>query len=86
MNDYQNWKQKRMEKKHNLRATLLKSMDDYIREIVDDEELIEGWLMGGIPDGSEPEEFEDYADDSELWHDCIRLFSRIVRADEKGEE
>lgn len=72
--------------KNNLRKTIMKAMDDYIREVTNDEELIEVWLTYAIPDGADPEEFDDFADDDELWQDCIQLFHKIVKADENEDD
>ena len=62
------------------------SMNNIIRSL-NDEELMESWLMNGVPDGSETlediKDVYDIYDDDELmkeYEELTHLFARIVRS------
>lgn len=67
-----------------LREGIMLLMDLYMKQI-NDETLMESWLMCGVPDDSDIEEFQYFAEDMEMWHDCLRIFRRDVTRDEKEE-
>lgn len=71
--------------KETMRMNLLKAMDDYIRECINDEELIAHWLTMGIADGdAETEEgLMEYTSD-EIFFDCVRAFDTCCELDLKG--
>ena len=62
------------------------SMNNIIRSL-NDEELMESWLMNGVPDGSETlediKDVYDIYDDDELmkeYEELTHLFARIVKS------
>lgn len=59
------------------RLALVKKMDGIIT-MLNDEELIEGWLMYGCPDESTDEDYEWFAEDGEEFLDLVNLFIKIV--------
>lgn len=46
-----------------LRIEVLAAMD-LIASCINDEEILESWLLDGIPDGSTKEDLEEYVDDT----------------------
>lgn len=62
----------------NIRKSLLKQMDNYIKENVDEEICISLWFATGLEDGWDDEILTEYASDDELWNDCIKTFDKCV--------
>lgn len=62
-----------------IRQIMLVNMDAIIRCDIDDENIIEGWLMGGLPDGYDQEDLDDIAADDEMWTDIVECFARCCR-------
>ena len=62
-----------------LRKDFLKQFDNYIINEIGDEELIDQWLMGGLPDGYTDEDLDFIANDDDEWNDVVDLFSRICK-------
>ena len=61
-----------------LRKEFLQKFDDYIINDIGDEEIIEQWLMGGLPDAWTEEDLEYIATDEEQWCYICGLFGRLV--------
>lgn len=57
---------------------LLKAMDVVVRYL-NDEEAIEPWLMYGVPDGADHDDYEDIASDDELMDLACRCFGQVMR-------
>lgn len=62
-----------------LRMNILGGFDTYVREHVDDEDLIDYWLMDGVPDCCDEETLEFIATDEECWLACVNAFSYICK-------
>lgn len=62
----------------NTRIAVLKTMDNAIRNM-NDEDAMEPWLMCGIPDGACEEDYEDIASDHESYIEMVGLFAEIVK-------
>ena len=63
------------------KAELLKAMDVLARSI-NNEDIVDSWLLGGIPDGTTEDEYIDYVDDID---DIAACFLRCMkRAQEDG--
>lgn len=58
-------------------AQLIMDMDKYLRNNVADEEIFERWLYT-VPDELTIEDATAIADESESFHDVLRLFAEIV--------
>ena len=59
------------------KITLLKLMDNHVRENVEDEETFVGdWLALGVPDCADEEMFEFIATDEESFVSCLKSFYR----------
>ncbi len=57
---------------------MLFGMNEIILHL-NNEEAIEPWLMGGVPDMASKEEIEDMAHDPETFEECAALFMRIMQ-------
>lgn len=60
------------------RVAVLKAMDEAIRGM-NDEDVMDPWLMCGVPDGAYEEDYEDIASDHETYIDTVKLFAKIVK-------
>lgn len=63
---------------HDTRKDLLKQMHEYVRLHIDDEEAYMDWIVL-VPDEPDEEDFENIAEDEELWKCCCILFGKIIR-------
>lgn len=59
------------------RVTVLKAMDEAIRNM-NDEEAMEPWLMCGVPDEACEEDYEDIASNHDSYIEVVGLFARIT--------
>lgn len=59
------------------KIALVKRMDKIVTSL-NDEELIESWLIGGCPDCSTEEDYKWFAEDEEEFLDLVSLFTRIT--------
>jgi hypothetical protein len=66
-----------MEIKERIRK--LKAMDT-IMCLAEDEQVIMAWLMGGVPDEADEDDFRDIAEDDFLYYDVCACFSRLISA------
>lgn len=64
------------------RIYLVREMDKFIKNRVDDENIIGGWLTFGVPDGATEIDHREIAEDDELWLDVVKKFYRCcIRAE-----
>lgn len=68
-----------------LKMNILGGMNEYIRNL-NDEEVIEVWLMCGIPDGATEEDLEEIADDFDEWKEMVALFCKLTEKYVKSEK
>lgn len=61
------------------RIRKLKAMD-YILRTAEDEQVTMAWLMGGVPDDADEDDFRDIAQDDTLYYDICECFHRLVSA------
>lgn len=66
-----------MEIKERIRK--LKAMDEILC-LAEDEQVIMAWLMGGVPDEADEDDFESIAKDDTLYFDICDCFHRLVSA------
>ena len=57
---------------------MLGGADSFIREY-GDEDVLEPWLMCGVPDGADEADLEDISDDLEEFTDIMECFCRRLR-------
>ena len=62
-----------------LRAKLMREMDNYIRENVDDEDLFMYWLQDGVPDEADDGMLLEIATIENCWLNVINAFVYISR-------
>lgn len=60
-----------------LYAHRLMWMDKYIKEHVADEDLIDYWLVNGVPDGCDEESCVELVD-VDFYVDCCKLFAYML--------
>lgn len=65
-----------------LKMNILGGMDTYIREL-GDEELMEPWLMCGVPDEATEDDLEYIAEDLDEFTSVCKLFGKLVRTEYK---
>ncbi len=55
---------------------MLQLMDTFVLNEIDDEEEQVGWLVNAVPDGNgtELDDYEWIAEDSELYEACVKYF------------
>ena len=62
------------------RIEFLKQFDYYVKDIIEDEDIIDMWLRFGVPDGYNEIDLKDIALDDEMWLDCVNCFSNCCNA------
>lgn len=62
-----------------IRQIMLVNMDAIVRCDIDDENIVEGWLMGGLPDGHDQEDLDEISADDDMWMDIVSCFARCCR-------
>ena len=62
-----------------LRAKLMKEMDDYIYDAIGDEDIIDVWLMDGVPNGSTYADLLDLAQIECCWLTIVDCFATCLR-------
>ena len=63
------------------RIEFLKQFDYYVRNIIEDEDIVDRWLRFGLPDGYNETDLKDIAFDDELWLDCVNCFASCCNAE-----
>lgn len=61
-----------------IKVDLLRQMNTFIINL-GDETILGTWLMCGIPDQPNEEDFLFFANDKEEWNDICDLFGRLVQ-------
>ena len=60
-----------------LRANILGGMDSYVREVVDKEDVLDYWLMEGVPDEASEEMLMEIAEDRDEFIRISKVFGNI---------
>ena len=68
----------------NARVKILKSMDTYIRNNIDDEDVFDWWLAYGVPDDADDDMLYDIAAIDNCWLCVVKCFAEIIKI-ENGE-
>ena len=71
------WLEKENNEQSILRANLLGGMNSYIIEL-GDEEILEPWLMCGVPDGCTEEELMEIAEDEDEFRRIVKEFAKLI--------
>lgn len=61
------------------RIEFLKQFDDYVKNNIGDEYIIEYWLEEGLPDEWNETDVEEIAENDELWLDCVEAFKNCCK-------
>ena len=62
-----------------MKITILKGMDDYIRNNADDDFFYNDWLANGVPDACDDEMYEFIATNEECWKSTVDSFARFYK-------
>lgn len=62
-----------------IRQIMLVNMDAIIRCDIDDEGIIESWLMCGLPDGYDEDDLIEIAADDESFMEMVECFGRCCK-------
>lgn len=62
------------------RKEFLRQMDDYVKNIIGNETIIQEWLTNGLPDDYDDIDLEEIASDDELWLGCVNCFANCCKA------
>ena len=61
------------------RAKILKEMNEYVYNKIGDEDIIDYWLMYGMPDDSDDDDFLYCAGDDEIWLSLVDAFGKCLK-------
>ena len=61
------------------RAKMLEEMNKYIYDKIGDEDIIDYWLMYGMPDDSEDDDFLDCAESDDIWLSLVDTFAKCLK-------
>ncbi len=62
------------------RKEFLKQMDDYVRDMIGDDDITTDiWFAGGVPDGYDEQDLIDIAEDDDLWLDTVNCFAKCCK-------
>ena len=62
-----------------IRQIMLVQMDAIVRCDIDDKNIIESWLMGGLPDGWDEDDLIEIAADDESFMEIVECFERCCK-------
>lgn len=68
-----------MNKTISMRFNFLKQFRDYVFNEIGDEDIIEYWLMYGIPDGADDDELINIASDEDDWYNMVNAFAKCCK-------
>jgi hypothetical protein len=60
------------------RVKLLKQMNDYVCNVIGDEEAWSDWITIGVPDGATEDDYEFIAHDQDEWTRICGVFGKLV--------
>ena len=61
-----------------LRANLLGGMNDYILNVIGDDDITEVWQTEAVPDECDEDELMEIAEDDKLWDSICYLFGNLI--------
>ena len=62
-----------------LRVKILKEMNEYVFNEIGDEDIIDYWLLYGMPDDSEDDDFLMVAEDEASWVNVVKAFAHCLK-------
>lgn len=66
-----------------LRVKILKEMNEYVFNEIGDEDIIDYWLLYGMPDDSEDDDFLMVAEDEEGWVNVVKAFAGCLKMNDE---
>ena len=60
------------------REQFLRQMDNYLCEVIGDEECWETWIAAGVPDCATDEDYAFIAENDREWRRICELFGKLV--------
>lgn len=67
-----------------LRANLLGGMNDYILEVIDNDEITDIWVGYCVANGAEEEDLIMIAENDAVWNYVCKVFGKLVNGDLEG--
>lgn len=67
------------------RKILLEAMNNYILNVVGDEDVTWEWWIDGVPDEADDDIYTSIAEDDELWKGVVNAFAVAIMEEEKEE-
>jgi len=61
-----------------LRANILGGMDSYVREVINDEDIFDYWLVEGVPDECSEDFLMEIAKDEHDFNRICYVFSKVI--------
>ena len=61
-----------------LRANLLGGMDDYIRNVIGDDNITETWNQYGVEDGADEDILLNYAENDKIFEQVCYTFGNLI--------
>ena len=61
------------------RMDMLYSFDNYVRNTIGDEDILDYWLTYGVPDGADDDIIREIAEDDEQWLETVNAFAHCCR-------
>lgn len=69
------------------RKKLLLEMDNYVRNVIGDDEItVNIWLRDGLPDCCDEETLHFIAIEDSCWFNCVEAFEKCCKAEFEEEE
>lgn len=59
-----------------IRIKLLKEMNDYILDVIGDEDAYDYWITVGVPDAPSEEDYKFIAENDNEWLDTVKVFAQ----------
>ena len=70
----------------NERIKIVKEMHKYVSDVVGYDDLYyDVWCANAVPDGADETDFENIAEDLDLWRLAVRVFCEVVSTGEERE-
>lgn len=61
------------------RVDFLCQFDNYVRDVIGEETIIDYWLTFGLQDGWDEDDLFDIAEDDDLWVDAVKAFDHCCK-------
>ena len=69
-----------------VKIQILKKMDKYVRDMGDDDVYYTLWCANAVPDGADETDYENIAEDPDLWKLAVKTFCEIIAIKEERDD